>query len=594
MLKKTRFAELLIKKGVIDEETFEKAVYIAAEEGPENQRKLEEILTSDLKIDHDAVYRTIAELYAFRTIDIDPEKVEQSQIKHTREILNKFKDDFKKNLLFRKVLPYRLATGRKNTLIILAADPTEKIIEQIPAKTEFKKYEIVYCKLSVIEELISIIAPQKNEFLELLEEAGEQLQEVSEQSMEGPVDEYEIDNEINKSLLVNLFEGCLVEAVRKKSSDIHIIPHGRSSVEFYFRVDGKLVRWHRQDNTSPEAISAVVKDRSSGVDRFERDTAQDGFTQRLVDGHLIRFRVSILPIVSSEYERKYESIVIRIVDDRNVITDLRKLGFQKQAESDFLKSINKSKGIVLVTGPTGSGKSTTLMAALYNTIDPTKNVLTCEDPVEYVIRGARQIKIGYKLSFDEAIRSILRHDPDIVMVGEIRDNLTAEVAIKLANTGHLTFSTLHTNDAPSAISRLYKMGIETFLLAYAINIIIAQRLIRRLCPDCKKPLSEDKYQTALDFGITQEELDAGMVYEASEGCKKCIGGYKGRLNICEALYFSPEIRKVVLDSRTDIDEEKIREIAEGQGMLSLHESALDRVRNGLTTLSEAIYATSED
>lgn len=594
MLKKTRFAELLIKKGVIDEDTFEKAVYIAAEEGPENQRKLEEILTSDLKIDHDAVYRTLAELYAFRTIEINPEKVEQSQIKHTREILNKFKDDFKKNLLFKKVLPYRLATGRKNTLIVLAADPTEKIIEQIPAKTEFKKYEIVYCKLSVIQELINTIAPQKNEFLELLEEAGEQIQEVSEQSLEGHVDEYEIDNEINKSLLVNLFEGCLVEAVRKKSSDIHIIPQGRSSVEFYFRIDGKLVRWHRQDNTSPEAISAVVKDRSSGVDRFERDTAQDGFTQRIVDGHLIRFRVSILPMVSSEYERKYESIVVRIVDDRNVITDLRKLGFQKQAESDFLKSINKSKGIVLVTGPTGSGKSTTLMAALYNTIDPSKNVLTCEDPVEYVIRGARQIKIGHKLSFEEAIRSILRHDPDIVMVGEIRDNLTAEVAIKLANTGHLTFSTLHTNDAPSAISRLYKMGIETFLLAYAINIIIAQRLIRRLCPDCRKPLSKDKYQTALDFGITQQELDEGLIYEASEGCKKCIGGYKGRLNICEALYFTPEIRKTVLDSRTDIDEEKIRELAEGQGMLSLHESALDRVRNGLTTLSEAIYATSED
>jgi len=234
----------------------------------------------------------------------------------------------------------------------------------------------------------------------------------------------------------------------------------RSNVDFLFRIDGKLIKWHRQEKTSPEAIAAVVKDRTNGIDRFERDNAQDGFAQRIVDGYLIRFRISVLPIISSEYERRFESVVIRVIDDRNVITDLQKLGLQKQAESDFLKAVNKSKGIILLTGPTGSGKSTTLMAALHHVIDPSKNVLTCEDPVEYVIKGARQLKIGAKMTFEQAIRSILRHDPDIVMVGEIRDKITADVAVKLANTGHLTFSTLHTNDAPSAISRLYKMGLR--------------------------------------------------------------------------------------------------------------------------------------
>ncbi len=442
--------------------------------------------------------------------------------------------------------------------------------------------------------MIDIIAPQRNEFLDLLEESGEFISEVSEDDRDSALDEYALDEEINKSLLVNLFEGCLIEAVRKKASDIHIIPHKRSNVDFYLRIDGKLTLWHRQENTSPEAIASVVKDRANGVDRFERDTAQDGFAQRLIDDHLIRFRISIVPIISAEYERRFESVVIRIIDDRNVITDLKKLGFHKQAQKDFTKAISKSKGIILLTGPTGSGKSTTLMAALLHIIDPSINVLTCEDPVEYVINGARQIKIGNKLSFDAAVRSILRHDPDVVMVGEIRDKITAETAIKLANTGHLTFSTLHTNDAPSAISRLYNMGIETFLLAYAINIVVAQRLIRKLCDHCKRPLLKEKYPAAIEYGLTEEELKSKQIFEAGKGCKKCNNGYKGRISICEALYFSHEIRKAIVESGTEIDEDLIRSIAKKQGMLSIKESGLDRIKNGLTSISEVAYATSED
>ncbi len=341
-------------------------------------------------------------------------------------------------------------------------------------------------------------------------------------------------------------------------------------------------------------MAAVVKDRANGVDRFERDTAQDGFMQRFVDDHLIRFRISIIPITSSEYERRFESVVIRTIDDRNVITDLRKLGFQTKAEDDFMKSIGKSKGIVLVTGPTGSGKSTTLMAALYQVITPELCVLTVEDPVEYHIKGARQLKIGHRYAFEEAIRSILRHDPDVVMVGEIRDKITAETAIKLANTGHLTFSTLHTNDAPSAISRLYKMGVETFLLAYAINIIVAQRLVRKICTKCRVPIEPERYPGAIDLGLSEQELKTGKIYQAGPGCKKCNGGYKGRVNICEALYFTPEVRKAIVDSGEEIDEKEIRRQAEAQGMLSMLESGLDRIRHGLTTVSEITYATSED
>ncbi|MDP8314465.1 MAG: GspE/PulE family protein [Candidatus Celaenobacter antarcticus] len=593
MLIKSRLGKSLVDNGVIDKDMLNRALIIQADEDPTNPRRLEDILVTDLKVRHDAVYGLLADLYAFRKVDINIDKIDQTQINHTKDILAKFPDDLKRELFYKKVLPYQIDQGRRTTLIILAADPTDKIVEKIPLNTEFKKYEVAYCPLSTIEELINIIAPQKNEFLEILSEAGEQIEEVQEEGKSEGLDEYALDDEINKSLLVNLFEGSLIEAVRKGASDIHIIPYQRSNVDFLFRIDGKLSQWHRQEKTSPEAIAAVVKDRTSGIDRFERDNAQDGFAQRIVDGYLIRFRISVLPIISSEYERRFESVVIRVIDDRNVITDLQKLGLQKQAESDFLKAVNKSKGIILLTGPTGSGKSTTLMAALHHVIDPSKNVLTCEDPVEYVIKGARQLKIGAKMTFEQAIRSILRHDPDIVMVGEIRDKITADVAVKLANTGHLTFSTLHTNDAPSAISRLYKMGVETFLLAYAMNIIIAQRLVRKLCPECRRPLSRDKYKGALELGLTEQDLKKGLVYEAGPGCKKCMNGYKGRVNICEALYFTDEIRKAIMESGDEIDEDKIRKIAETQGMLSLLDSGLDRIRKGLTSVSEVSYAASE-
>ncbi len=223
------------------------------------------------------------------------------------------------------------------------------------------------------------------------------------------------------------------------------------------------------------------------------------------------------------------------------------------------------------------------------------NVLTVEDPVEYIIRGARQLKIGPKMNFDLAIRGILRHDPDIVLVGEMRDKATAEIAIKLANTGHLTFSTLHTNDAPSAVSRLYKMGIEPFLIAYAINIIVAQRLIRTLCSACKRPIPKNELdrEVYLKFGFTEEDLEEHTIYEAT-GCDKCNGGYKGRAAIHEALYFTREIRNMIVTSGEEVDEEMIRTQATKDGMWTLRRSGIERIKAGQTTLEEIASATTED
>ena len=221
------------------------------------------------------------------------------------------------------------------------------------------------------------------------------------------------------------------------------------------------------------------------------------------------------------------------------------------------------------------------------------NVLTVEEPVEYIIKGARQLKISPKMGFELAIRGILRHDPDIVLVGEMRDKITAETAIKLANTGHLVFSTLHTNDAPSAVARLYKMGIEPFLISYAINIIVAQRLVRTLCSKCKQPMDKSERGTLLKFGFSEEELEKHIIYEPV-GCDSCSGGYKGRAAIHEALFFSKPIREIILSSGEKIDENAIREQAIKDGMWSLRRAGMERMKAGTTSLEEIVATTVED
>jgi type IV pilus assembly protein PilB len=300
-----------------------------------------------------------------------------------------------------------------------------------------------------------------------------------------------------------------------------------------------------------------------------------------------------MPIVTTEFKNKFESVVIRVLDDRKVITDLNKLGLQGPAKALFYKAINKPQGIIILTGPTGSGKSTTLIAALYQVIDPTVNVLTIEEPVEYIIKGARQLKIGPKMTFEQSIRGILRHDPDIVLVGEMRDKITAETAIKLANTGHLVFSTLHTNDAPSAVARLYKMGIEPFLIAYAINIIVAQRLIRTLCKVCKTPIEDNEKADLVKLGFSEEEVKSHTFYKAV-GCDKCNGGYKGRAAIHEALFFTKAIKNIVLNAGEKVDENSIREQAAKDGMWTLRRSGMERMMEGVTSLEEVISSTVED
>jgi type IV pilus assembly protein PilB len=583
---------LLFKKGIIDSATLEKALIAKANDKHKIKRNLAQILVQDFNFDHDKIFREVAILYAFRELETKPEEIPEERIDSIKKMIDEAGDALKELMLTHFVIPFMFDERVKDKLILAAIDPTDRYIPRIAFGLNAKKYEVIFIKKSDYETLIKKILPPENEFLKAMEE-DEDLFQV-EESDENAVDEEELDSEINKSALINLIEGALVEAVRKGASDIHFIPRPGKKTEIFMRVDGILQLWHVQENTLPEAVVAVVKDRGKGMDRFEREMGQDGFIQREIDHHIIRFRVSVLPVVGTEIKNKFESVVIRILDDRKVIRDLEKLGLTGYAKEAFVKAINQPQGMVILTGPTGSGKSTTLVAALYQVITPEVNVLTVEDPVEYVIEGARQLKIGFKMNFEQAIRSILRHDPDIVLVGEMRDKETAETAIKLANTGHLTFSTLHTNDAPSAVARLYKMGIEPFLIAYAINLIVAQRLIRRLCNNCKKKLSNFDEPLMNAAGLDIAEWRNYTVYKPV-GCDQCSGsGYKGRMAIHEALYFTKEIRQLIVKSGADVDEESIRIQAKKDGSYNLRDSGLEKVKLGLTSIEEVLASTSDD
>lgn len=588
---KKRLGQILVSEGIIDAELLERALATLEKEPEARRRRLPTALIEEFGADADAVMRVVARFYAFKEVGSGPQYDEKLAIDHIKQAREHISDALFEELIGINALPWR---SDQESVVVASSDPVNPELGRLLPRLPFKNQELVYLPEATLKQLVGQVYEQKNEFLELLEEFGNETEYLDEYEEE-ELDEEQINAEINQSMLNSLVEGMLVEAVRRDVSDIHIVPVDKANSDIYFRMDGKLQLWIRQSNVKPEALTAVIKDKTRNVDRFERDSSQDGFIQRKIDGHQIRYRVSIIPMVGADFDRKFESIVIRILDDRKVITDLEKLGLQQHARESFVKSITKPSGICIITGPTGSGKSTTLVAALYSVIDPSVNVLTVEEPVEYLIRGARQLKIGHKMSFDQAMRGILRHDPDVVLVGEIRDLNTAEIAIKLANTGHLTFSTLHTNDAPSAVARLYKMGIEPFLIATSINMVMAQRLIRRLCKHCKAPAEKDGElrQQAKGVGFTDQEIEETTFYE-NQGCPKCNNGYKGRMGIYEALYFDKEIKQIIYDSGENIDEDQIRKTAIRNGMLTLRASGRERIKNGNTTLSEIIAATMED
>jgi len=334
------------------------------------------------------------------------------------------------------------------------------------------------------------------------------------------------------------------------------------------------------------AITSRVKVMAS-LDIAERRLPQDGRIKlRLGRGQEMDFRVSVLPTIFGE------KIVLRLLDKSNLQLDMTKLGFEEGQLKDFKESIYKPYGMVLVTGPTGSGKTTTLYSALSELNKVASNISTAEDPVEFNLPGINQVQIheDIGLNFASALRSFLRQDPDIIMVGEVRDFETAEISIKAALTGHLVLSTLHTNDAPSTINRLLNMGVEPFLVASSVNLILAQRLARVICSNCRAP-AEMPPQALLDIGVRREEVGGFTCFQGT-GCPQCSGsGYRGRIALYEVMPISEELREQVLNGASASE---IKRMAISLGMRTLRQSAISKVKEGMTTVAEVVRVTMPD
>ncbi|MEO6096130.1 MAG: type IV-A pilus assembly ATPase PilB [Fibrobacteria bacterium] len=394
-------------------------------------------------------------------------------------------------------------------------------------------------------------------------------------------DENGADYNVMEAPLVRLVNKVLMDAVKIRASDIHIETYEKT-VRVRYRLDGTLI----EQTTLPYKLKGAVVSRlkiMANLDIAERRLPQDGRIKLTYGMKKIDLRVSVLPTIYGE------KVVMRILDQTNLNLDMSKMGFSEKGLRDFSESLNAPFGMILVTGPTGSGKSTTLYSALSSVNTPDTNIMTAEDPVEYNLEGINQVAVNgdIGLTFAAALKSFLRQDPDIIMVGEIRDLETAQIATKAALTGHLVLSTLHTNDAPSTITRLADMGIEPFLIATSVRLVIAQRLVRRICKDCKveEILSSEELRL---LEITEQEAK-GLKFYKGAGCTVCSQtGYKGRVAIHQVLPVTDAIRKLIVDRATP---DEIEKVSIAEGVHNLRMNALEKLKAGVTTAQEVIKST---
>jgi type IV pilus assembly protein PilB len=395
----------------------------------------------------------------------------------------------------------------------------------------------------------------------------------------------DLENQAGEAPVVKLCNAILLSAIKKKASDIHIEPYEKS-FRVRFRIDGILQEEMRPPLKLRNAITSRLKIMSS-LDIAERRLPQDGRIKlKIGTNKEMDFRVSVLPTLFGE------KIVMRLLDKSNLQLDMTKLGFEVKPLADFKTAIKKPYGMVLVTGPTGSGKTTSLYSALSELNTTERNIATAEDPVEFNLPGINQVQMHEEigLNFATALRSFLRQDPNIIMVGEIRDFETAEIAVKAALTGHLVLSTLHTNDAPSTVSRLLNMGVEPFLVTASVNLVLAQRLARKICVDCKE-VGEKHPEALAKMGFTEEQIRGATIMHG-RGCGTCNNtGYKGRIALYEVMPFTDPLKELVLQgaSAAEIKTEMIR-----QGIQSLRMAGIGKILEGVTTPEEVLRTTIED
>ncbi len=542
--------DVIIDLGLVPRPRVEEAIESSRSTGTTPER----VLVNDGALNNDGLARALAERYGLDHLDLSVFSVDMGAANLVTTSAAK------------RYQAVPVAFIDKRTLLVAMTDPSNVLaVDDIAIMTGYE----VRVGVAAPEDIAALISR-----LDRLEDVVSNADTIAAEAEEHGAEVVDLRETADDAPVIKLVNQIVGQAVELHASDIHLAPDGKE-VRVRFRVDGVL-----QDVTTvPRRMAAGVVSRvkiMADLDISEKRIPQDGRVGLTVDNRHVDLRVVTLPSVHGE------SIVMRILDKDSVVMKLEKLGLADTERERFERAFGESHGAVLVTGPTGSGKSTTLYAALLALNTPEKNIITVEDPVEYQVEGITQVQVSPKagLTFATGLRAMVRADPDVIMVGEIRDRETAQIAIESALTGHLVLSTLHTNDAPSAITRLVEMGIEPFLVASALDCVLAQRLVRTLCSNCKQ-------RTIVPAEVMRENGYKALVdLEAYEpvGCRRCSGsGYRGRAGIYEVMSVTSEIRSLALERRSA---DELREVAVRQGMRRLRDDGLEKVRKGITSMAE--------
>ena len=469
------------------------------------------------------------------------------------------------------------------TLIVAISDPNNIYVLDAIKFITGCYIQPVISPQDAISKSIDRYYQESGGFSDVLKDIEDSDLELVEDS-DDAVTEQDLASQVQDKPLVKLVDSIIADAIKKGASDIHIECYEKR-IRVRFRVDGKLQEMDPLPFRYRAAIISRVKIMAD-LDISERRLPQDGRIKVKVSGRTIDLRVSILPTIFGE------KVVMRILDPKSLMVDMTKLGFEPESLKAFDEAIHLPFGIILVTGPTGSGKTTTLYSALKQINTTDVNIMTAEDPVEFNFDGINQVAVrsNIGLTFAASLRSFLRQDPDIIMVGEIRDTETAEIAIRAALTGHLVFSTIHTNDAPSTVSRLIDMGIPPFLVASSTKLIMAQRMIRKICQSCKQPVEVDP-ETLIKMGIPEEKVKDFVVYDG-KGCPDCNDtGMSGRTGIFEVMPVTAKMERMILE-QASVPE--IRKQAIKEGMLTLRMAAIEKLRQGFTNVAEVMAKSATD
>ena len=480
-----------------------------------------------------------------------------------------------------KIIPL---AKRGNRLVVATADPTDhSVAEQIKFSTQMSVDWVVAEHAKVVRALEAIGKQGGENVNDIVGDVNLNEFEVNEDS--GSSDSSNSDeNDVEDAPIVRFLQKMLIDAFNMRASDLHFEPY-EHQYRIRFRIDGEL----REIVSPPTGIKDKLASRIKVISRLdisEKRIPQDGrMKMKIGPDRVIDFRVSTLPTLFGE------KIVIRILDPSSAKLGIDALGYEPEEKERLLTAIGRPYGMILVTGPTGSGKTVSLYTCLNILNTPGVNISTAEDPSEINLPGVNQVNVNDKagLTFAVALKAFLRQDPDIIMVGEIRDLETADISIKAAQTGHLVLSTLHTNDAPTTLTRMRNMGIAPFNIASSVILITAQRLARRLCPNCKRP-TEIPHENLLEAGFQEEDLDGTWMPYEPVGCEACNNGYKGRVGIYQVMPISEEMQRIILRDGSALE---IAEQAQAEGVRSLRASGLHKVKKGLTSLEEVLAVTNE-